>query len=242
MEFAAHGNEPILSATVLKPGKHTWGMLKRRECVVPTLRGWSVLLSLAAAFLAVVVSEARTFLTVNDPISSDILVIEGWIPDEAMQRIAAEVAGGHYHKVLVTGGPIGAGKILCGYTTWAELGAATLSRLGVSTNTVEAVPATKVSRDRTYASAVALHAWLRRHQIDTTSLNIITMAEHSRRTRLLFCKGLGHEYHVGVISINNPEYAPNRWWKSSEGVRSVVGEMLAYGYARFLFWPPARAE
>ena len=209
---------------------------------MPTLRGWITLLVLGTALVALCVSEAHTFLTINDPVSSDILVVEGWIPDYALQGLLAEITRDHYRKVLVTGGPIGAGKILCGYTTWAELGAATLVQLGVDTNTVEALPAAKVSRDRTYASGVALHAWLRRHQIDTTSLNIITMAEHSRRTRLLFSKALGPAYHVGIISIENRDYDPKRWWKSSEGVRGVIGEMLAYGYARCLFWPPAQAE
>jgi hypothetical protein len=144
----------------------------------------------------------------------------------------------HYRKILVTGGPIGSGTYLCGYTNWAEFGTATLLRLGLDTNTVEAVPSARVTRDRTFASAIALHAWLRRHHIDATSLNIVTMADHSRRSRLLFCKALGRDYHVGVITIQNGDYDPDRWWKTSEGVRAVVGEMLAYGYARFLFWPP----
>jgi len=195
-----------------------------------------------AALAAFAISEAHTFLTVNDPVPSDILVIEGWIPDYALQRTLAAIARNHYRKILVTGGPISSGTFLCGYTNWAELGAATLIRLGVDTNLVEALPAAKVTRDRTYASAVALHAWLHRHHIDTASLNIMTMADHSRRSRLLFRKALGREYHVGVISIENEDYTPNRWWKTSEGVRTVLSEMIAYGYARVLFWPPAQTE
>jgi hypothetical protein len=217
-------------------------MWQRRECLIPTLRGWIVLLLLGVALAALGISGAHTFLTVNDPVPSDILVIEGWIPDYALQRALANVAGDHYRKILVTGGPISSGTLLCGYTNWAELGAATLIRLGVDTNTIEALPAARVTRDRTYASAVALHTWLHRHHIDTASLNIMTMADHSRRTRLLFRKALGREYQVGIISIENQDYDPNRWWQSSEGVRTVVGEMIAYGYARFLFWPPAQAE
>jgi hypothetical protein len=223
----------------LKPSKRTWSIWQRRECLVPTLRGWIVLLCLGIALVALGIREAHTFLTVNDPLPSDILVIEGWIPDYALQKTLPELTRDHYRKILVTGGPINSGTYLCGYTNWAELGAATLIRLGVDTNTVEALPAARVSRDRTYASAVALHAWLHRHDIDATSLNILTMADHSRRSRLLFRKALGPDYHVGIISIENQDYNPNRWWKSSEGVRTVIGEMLAYGYARFLFWPPA---
>ncbi len=79
----------------------------------------------------------------------------------------------------------------------------------------------------------------RRIVIDATSLNLMTMSDHSRRSRLLFRKALGRDYHVGIISIESQDYDPNRWWKSSEGVRTVVGEIIAYGYARFLFWPPA---
>jgi hypothetical protein len=216
--------------------------LKRRECLIPTLRGWIVLLFLGAVLVALGASKAHPFLTVNDPVPSDILVIEGWIPDYALQKTPAELTRDHYRKILVTGGPIASGTYMCGYTNWAELGTATLIRLGVDTNTVEAVPSARVTRDRTFASAVALHAWLHRHHIDATSLNVLTMADHSRRSRLLFCKALGRDYHVGVITIQNGDYDPDRWWKSSEGVRSVVGELLAYGYARFLFWPSPQTE
>ncbi len=226
----------------MKADKHTWGIWQRRECLIPTLRGWIVLLFLGAALAILVVGKAHTFLTVNDPIPSDILVIEGWIPDYAVQQTLADIRRDHYRKIFVTGGPIDSGTYLCGYTNWAELGAATLVRFGVDTNTVEALPAARVTRDRTFASAVALHAWLHRQHVDATSLNILTMADHSRRTRLLFRKALGGEYRVGIISIESRDYDPNRWWKSSQGVRSVVGEMIAYGYARFLFWPPAQAE
>jgi DUF218 domain-containing protein len=238
----AHGNGSIRSSTTLKPGKHTWGIWQRRECLIPTLRGWILLLFLGAALIALGVNEAHTFLTVNDPVPSDMLVIEGWIPDYVLQERLAEFTRDHYRKILVTGGPITSGAYLCGYTNWAELGAATLLRFGVDTNIVEALPAARVSRDRTFASAVALRAWLRRHHIDATSLNIMTMADHSRRSRLLFTKALGRDYHVGIISMEPQDYDPNRWWKSSEGVRTVVGEMLAYGYARFLFWPSPQTE
>jgi len=200
------------------------------------------LLLLGAALIVLVVREAHAFLMVNDPVPSKILVVEGWIPDYALERGLAEFNHGQYNRMLVTGAAINSGTFLCGYTNWADVGAATLVRLGAGTNSVKAVPAATVVRDRTYASAVALRAWFHRHQITTTSLNLVTMADHSRRSRLLFTEALGREYRVGVISVENTDYAPNQWWKSSEGVRTVVGELLAYGYARFLFWPPAPTE
>jgi hypothetical protein len=223
----------------MNPGRHACNLFKRRELLIPTVWGWAVLLLLGAALIVLGVREAHPFLTVNDPVPSKILVIEGWLPDYGLQRTLAEFNRGQYDRILVTGGPVSVGTILCGYTNWAEIGAASLVRLGAGTNSVEAVPAPSVVRDRTYASAAALKAWFHRHQISATSFNLMTMADHSRRSRLLFTEALGPEYHVGVISIENQDYVPGQWWKSSEGVRTVVGELLAYGYARFLFWPPA---
>jgi len=229
----------------MKPGTYACNLLNRRELLIPTVWGWAVLLLLGAALIVLGIRESLPFLSVNDPVPSKFLVVEGWLPDYAMERTLAEFNHGQYDRILVTGGPITSGTYpcgLCGNTNWADVGAASLIRLGAGTNLVEAVPAVRVVRDRTYASAVALRAWFHRHQIGATSLNLMTMADHSRRSRLLFTEALGREYHVGVISIENTEYAPNQWWTSSEGVRTVVGEVLAYGYARFLFWPPAPGE
>ena len=37
------------------------------------------------------------------------------------------------------------------------------------------------------------------------------------------------------MNVADRDYDPRHWWKSSQGVRSVLDEMIAYGYARFLF-------
>ena len=42
---------------------------------------------------------------------------------------------------------------------------------------------------------------------------------------------------VGIIAAPNPDYNPAQWWHYSEGVREVVGESIAYVYARLFFYP-----
>ena len=37
--------------------------------------------------------------------------------------------------------------------------------------------------------------------------------------------------------MHNNEYDPKRWWCYSEGVREILGETIAYVYARFFFFP-----
>jgi hypothetical protein len=44
---------------------------------------------------------------------------------------------------------------------------------------------------------------------------------------------------VGIIAVSNPEFNPRQWWRYSDGVREVIGESIAYVYARFFFWPDA---
>jgi hypothetical protein len=43
---------------------------------------------------------------------------------------------------------------------------------------------------------------------------------------------------VGIIAVANPDYNPTQWWRYSDGVREVIGESIAYIYAKFFFYPP----
>jgi hypothetical protein len=44
------------------------------------------------------------------------------------------------------------------------------------------------------------------------------------------------EIKVGVIAAKPLIYDPKYWWVSSEGVRSIISEAIAYIYARFVNW------
>ena len=124
------------------------------------------------------------------------------------------------------------------YKTYAELGAAVLIKLGLSTNVVQAIPAPATRKDRTYAMATSLKHWMREHGMSPTKVNLMTLGPHARRSRLLFEKALGKGVTVGVTAIPSRDFDPAHWWNSSYGVRAIIGEALAYAYARLLFYPP----
>jgi hypothetical protein len=63
------------------------------------------------------------------------------------------------------------------------------------------------------------------------------MGPHARRSRLIFQKAFRDEVGVGVISVPDDEYDQGHWWTTSAGVRTVLGEVIAYLYARFFFHP-----
>ena len=198
------------------------------------MRGWAVIVLIGAVMFLFALRQIHPFLAVNDPVSGGAMVVEGWAPDYALESAIAEFRKDHYEKLYVTGGPMERGAPLSEYKTYAELGAATVVKLGLSGDVVQAVPAPWVRRDRTHACAVALRDWLREHGVSPGKVNLITVGPHARRSRLLFQKVLGNDVTMGVTAIPDKDYDPDKWWRSSQGVRVVLSEMIAYVYVRIV--------
>lgn len=182
------------------------------------------------------------FLAVTQRVNTKMLVMEGWVHTFAAQGAMTELKNGGYDRIIVTGGPVrGNGGYTTDYDTSAHVGAGQLKALGVPASHVQMVPSHTLGRDRTYHSAVALREWLVAHEIKLASINVVTESVHARRTRLLFSEALGPAVKVGIIAVPDPDYDANHWWKYSEGVRDVIGEAIAYVYARLFFHPPPPA-
>ena len=100
------------------------------------------------------------------------------------------------------------------------------------------VPSHVNGRERTYSSAIALRDWFRDNTpVDT--INVVTEGAHARRTRLLYQTAVGRNVTVAIIAVSNADYNPKQWWRYSDGVREVIGESIAYIYAKFFFYPSA---
>jgi len=217
--------------------KIAWGIFRRRQLIVPTWRGWLLLVLVAGGCGFLLVRNAYSFLSVTDSKPGGYLVIEGWAPDYASRQAIEEFSSRPYQKLFTTGGPLENGAPLSDYKTYAELEAATLLKMGVGSNNVQAAPAPRVRQDRTYASAVALKRWLADHNMPSTNVNVVTVGPHARRSRLMFQKAFGKDTSVGVIAVVPFEYNQTDWWRSSQGFRGVTSEFLAYVYAKLLFRP-----
>ena len=194
---------------------------------------------ICAALFAAALHWTHPFLAVSDPVPGGALTVDGWVEDRTMQEAITEFHRGHYTMLYVTGGPLVRGAPLSEYRTNAELGAATLLRMGMPKESVQAVPSPLVRKDRTYASAVALKRWLDLQHIVLPNLTVVAPGPHARRTRLLFQKAFGDKTHVGVLATKDLGYDPQEWWKSSNGFRMEMDEAIAYVYARLLFDPEA---
>jgi uncharacterized SAM-binding protein YcdF (DUF218 family) len=208
--------------------KERWGLSWYGRLFVTSL--------LLLAIYAVVVN-VHPFLAVTHRVNAKILVVEGWMGEYAIRAGADEFKTGDYEHIITTGGPVpGSGGYTNDFNTFAGVGARRLKAAGVADESVQMVPSHVIGQDRTYSSAIALRRWLSDHNMILQSFNVVTEDAHARRTRLLFQKALGNGVRVGIISIPNPDYDAKHWWRYSEGVREVIGEAIAYTYAKVFFY------
>jgi hypothetical protein len=214
------------------PAKATFAMnlVKRNECWVPTLWGWALLLVLFLSTGVTCVFTIHGFLSPVDPKKADVLIVEGWLPDYALESAVHEFKSRPYRLCIATGGPLEAGNFLSQYKSFAIIAVSTLRKLGIDSSQVVAVSAPLVYKDRTYASSIALKEWLDKSGLKATDFTVFSMGCHSRRSQMLFAKALGKNVSVGVIACNDRSYDSRRWWHYSAGLRMVTGETLAFVY------------
>jgi hypothetical protein len=114
-----------------------------------------------------------------------------------------------------------------------------LVQYGVPEASVHTVFCPVTEKDRTYHSALAIQRWLAEHALAVDALDLATVGPHARRSRLLYKKAFGPKMRIGVIALRDKSYDPTHWWRSSEGIREVPFEAMAYLYVRFFFHPAA---
>lgn len=175
------------------------------------------------------------YLSPTHPKNAQVLIVEGWLPDAAMEKAAIEFKKHGYKYCISTGGPIECGYFLTGYKNFAQLGALTLRKLGIDSSLVYPVNADFVEKDRTFASALSVNAWLIKTSRMDSVFNLFSIGCHAKRSHLLFTKVLGKRCSIGIISCEDDSYDKKHWWRSSSGVRDVIGETIAYCYGVIFF-------
>ena len=212
-------------------------IINKRERYGLSRLGWIVILLTVIFSFIICIHILHPFLALSARIDGDIMVVEGWLPDYALQKAVDDFQHGSYKLLVTTGGPLVQGRYLAEYGSVAELAAATITKIGFDTNKLVPIPTPAVDRDRTYASAIELNKWLDSANMNIESLDIYSLGTHSRRSWLLFQYVFNPDIAVGIVAIENRSYDPRKWWKSSSGVRTVLSETIAYFYARFIFNP-----
>jgi len=218
--------------------KKLFGLFTRRERWGLSWLSWLILVLFGLSTAILLLLNIQPFLAETHPVSTNILVVEGWIHDYAIRAAVEEFRAGSYEHVYTTGGPVkGNGVYINDYQTSASVGAELLRTNGLPKELLQMVPSRVMNRDRTYGAAVALRNWFRERNIAVRSINVLTEDVHARRTRFLFQEALGKNVKVGIIAVSNPDYDAKHWWRYSQGLKDVVSEGIAYLYTKFFFYP-----
>lgn len=190
------------------------------------------LIPCTAAFLYIYC--VHNFLSPIAPIDAPVVVIEGWLNDTELIRASDHIYSRNYKTIIVTGGPLERGWFLSEYKSFAEVAGATLERLtGRKDIVVVSSPPTR--KDRTFASALALRAWIEENGLEITRFNLISSGVHTRRSWLLYKVALGQKYAIGAFAVPPQTYDADRWWAYSEGFKTVIAETIAYLYSVIVF-------
>ena len=164
------------------------------------------------------------------------MVVEGWMPTYAYREAVTEFRKGGYRKIIAAGTRQDHGDD--GDQSREHSGAEKLIAFGIPRDLVVIASYREIHRDRTFHAAMAVKQWLQEQGLRTTSVDVVTVGPHARRSRLLYEKALGNEVAIGVIAVEDRKFDPSHWWRSSEGVRAIVDESIAYLYARLFFSAP----
>jgi DUF218 domain len=211
-----------------------WGLLEYRLRWSLTFKGWGLLIISIVGAGLILMSQIHSFLAYNNPLKfAEILVVEGWLEDEALKSAIAEFHNGNYQLLITTGLPLERGAYLSEYKTFAELAAASLIAMGFDRNKLIVIPTPKVVVNRTLASAISVRDWLKTFPNKYTSFNIYSDDVHTRRSSCIYRKVFDREIKIGAIAASTSSYNPQTWWRESEGVRRIISETIAYLYALF---------
>jgi hypothetical protein len=214
-------------------------LVRKKERWSTTWLGKLLIILLILLCIIIFARIIHPFLAVTAPVKTDIMVIEGFMPDYAIAESMRIFNEGKYKLMIVTGKKMIRGSRLLPYENDGLLTAAILVKMGFDSSFIRVIGLENdVRKDRTFASAKAVMNWISQSQVKTEAVNVVSLGCHSRRSRLLFNKAFDHKIETGFISIPDDGYDPNVWWKTSYGFKTVINETLALVYTCFFFFPP----
>jgi hypothetical protein len=212
-------------------------LLRRRELWVPTLAGWALLALVAGLALAALVGGVYGHLALSAPTGRGLLVVEGWLPAEAVAEAVDLYRRGSYRRLIATGGPMVEGICPACFAGYSDRVAALVRGFGLPEEELAVVPAPASAQERTFRSAVSVRQWVETSGTPVEFLDVYSLGPHARRSRWLYQQAFGDAIAVGVIAAAPRAYDPSAWWQSSDGARDVLSELAAWLWVRTIFDP-----
>jgi hypothetical protein len=219
-------------------------LFRRRTIWLPTLSGTLLIVAIAAAVIVAAARSAGEYLFVNEPAhgrdghGARLLVVEGWLDEDALVAAAAAFRQGRYERIVTSGGPIESWREGQTATNYAERAADYLRRYGLADVPVAAASAPASTQDRTFLSAVVVRDWIQREGLRPEAIDVYSSGVHARRSRMVYRLAFAPSVEVGMLAATPRNYDLEHWWQTSQGTKSVLDETLSLAWTACCFWPP----
>ncbi len=210
---------------------------EKRECICLTWPAKILILVITVLAFYLLFTRFPLYLSKSNPTQGEFLVLDGQLPDYAIEEAAKIFSRNNYTAIIVMGGQLPSGHYIAGKKTMAEITYATFIALGFDSTKLILVKGQSVLKDRTYTSGLNLKVWLDLQNITDCKIDVVSVGCHAKRSQYLFQKALGKNFEVGIIAVTDKGFNVKTWWKSSNGVRTVISEVVAFFYAVLFFHP-----
>jgi len=219
-------------------------LVRCRTCRVLTWKGRALVFAVFLLLAAAGVRLIHPFLAVSAPVNATVLAVEGWAPERTYIEVAELFRSSRSQILLIVvavyeGDDLHEEEPGVYYDDYLR---GVVSKSGIPQEAIHVLLCPATHRDRTYHSARVTRRWLDENRPDAVAINVATLGPHARRSRLLWQKAFEPGSDIGVVALQDKTYDASHWWRSSEGVRDVLSETLAYLYARLLFRSPPPAD
>lgn len=178
------------------------------------------------------VKTVYRFLAVNELARAtgvpDAVIMEGWVPMNAVQETARVFLRSGSSCLAVSGGNVEGGDER--FASYAEFGAHRLRQTGIPPDKLLISAPFQRDRSRTCHDAAAIRGTIQERLGRVSELWLVTADVHGRRSGRIYRRVFGPEVRIRVHSVAPAGYNADSWWDSSNGVKTVVMESVSLLY------------
>lgn len=193
-------------------------------------------LSVAFSFFLLLISiKFHSYLSFNNPISADILLVEGWINSDYVPAILEELHRHHYSRIVVIGTikPKINEKNIEDTKANAFLITKKLRTLSNNVIVINSINSVYKKKHQTFNYMVFFKNWLTQEHPNIKSVDLFSVGVHARKSHLLLRRVLPSSIETGVISAAPIYYNSECWWLSKKGIRLFLKNTISFFYALF---------
>ncbi|MDO8827905.1 MAG: ElyC/SanA/YdcF family protein [Methylophaga sp.] len=211
-------------------------LFRKREMWFPTVWGGLIFLLLLLIGGLFLLKQLAVILAPNDPLAErTYLVVEGWQEEDSLLSALAIFNAEGYQYMITTGGP-NRRFLSPAHASYAEQAGAFMLEQGLDGEKLIVIPAPESAQERTYLSAVMVRDWLALKGANLTELNVHTSHVHARRTRYLYQRAF-RDVKIGIYAAAPQSFELKQWWKTSDGAKSVITELIGNAWVTCCFHP-----